>query len=453
MPAASSADDVSRIRVPSHKIRQYPTQKPVWQYVETWLLLWPLLILIARQAIILAGPARMAVNQDNPAAMAAVRGTHYYVYLDTLYFLSFVVAGYRQILLVLRQNALILATLLLAAGSAMWSASPIVTVEMSFKVGICALFACYLSTRLSTEQLMDLLMFMGLASAGLSILFVLALPSYGLFAGYAGGAWQGICNHKNTLGISMAYLLTPVFFKNGRRRGQRLLYAILLLFIIFKCQSRGAWIDTLGVLLFVGWLYLIRALRDREALLLVVLTTVIAVVIVTVGIVYFSSIVEVLGKDPSMGGRTDIYQEVWRSILKRPLLGYGFGAFWTADGIEANRIRMAVGWPIGYAESGLLEVALQIGLIGLGITVLMFGRAIIQAARLLRSRFYTPRVGWFLTMLFLALLTNIDAGWILTVDTLDWVLILIACIGLERETRLAKEAFALGAVSPSQRAA
>ena len=88
---------------------------------------------------------------------------------------------------------------------------------MCVEVGLCTLFACYLSARYTTERFMQLLIFMGVIAALLSIFFALALPSYGIFQGYAGGAWQGICKHKNALGVSMAFLLTPIFFTNHLR--------------------------------------------------------------------------------------------------------------------------------------------------------------------------------------------------------------------------------------------
>jgi exopolysaccharide production protein ExoQ len=152
------------------------------------------------------------------------------------------------------------------------------------------------------------------------------------------------------------------------------------------------------------------------------------------------------GKDPSMTGRAPIYVEVWRSILKRPLLGYGFGGFWYPGNFECQRIRLALRWPgIGYSESGLMELVLQIGFVGLGLVVAMIGKAVVQGIRLMRSPSYSPRVGWFLTILLLAALTNIEAGWLLTMDTLDWVLILVACIGLNAETNRVRTAAGVSA--------
>ena len=135
-----------------------------------------------------------------------------------------------------------------------------------------------------------------------------------------------------------------------------------------------------------------------------------------------------------MADRTEIYAEVWRSIVKHPVLGYGFGGFWSPESLEARRIGLAIGWTnIGYAESGILEVALQIGALGVALLMAMIAGAVFQGVRLLRSPHYSPRVGWFLTILFLAALTNIDAGSFMTSDKLDWLLIMLSCMGLKEE--------------------
>jgi exopolysaccharide production protein ExoQ len=407
---------------------------PVSQEVLSWLLFWPLLTLIARQAVYFSGPARTAEAFQNGAAMAGQRGAHYYLYVDLLFLLGFVLAGYRQVWTVLRRNLLVPAILSLAVCSALWSASHPITLQMCIEVGLCTLFACYLSARYTTDRLMQLLIFMGVVAALLNVLFALALPRYGIFQGYAGGAWQGICSHKNTLGISMAFLLTPVFFTGSYDRNRKLAYSVLLLFLIYKSQSRGAWFDTAGMLLFVAGLGLIRRIRARELAPLVLMATTVIVATVALGVHFWPLLATHMGKSSSMSGRTEIYAEVWRSIMKHPVLGYGFGAFWYAGNFEFQRISLALRWPnIGYAENGILELALQTGFLGVGFVVAMIAKAAIQGIRLLRSPQYTPRVGWFLTILFLAALTNIDAGWFMTADTLDWVLILVSCIGMNDE--------------------
>ena len=414
-------------------------QPPVWQQLLTWMLFWPLLCLIARQAPYFAGPARDAAFYQGKSAGTGA-DYHLYLYINMALQAGFAVAAGRRIWAALRGNVLIVAGVALIFISALWSDAPGNSLRMGVEVSLCTMFACYLAIRTSTEHLMRLLMFMGVISALASIVFALALPSYGIFAGYGGGAWSGICDHKNTLGISMAFLLTPVFFTEHYRRWQKLLYIALLLFLIAMSQSKGAWVYTAGMLCFVACLYMVRRLGRHESLLLVILLFSLGAAMIVLALHSLDTIAPMLGKTVSMTGRTEIYRQVWQSIMHAPFFGYGYGAYWFVNP-EATRVGLSIGWMnIGYSENGILELAVQLGLVGVGLVLLMLGRAAIQAIRLLRSPSYSPRIGWFLTILFLAALSNINAGWLLVSDKLDWVLILVACIGIESETRRAREA-------------
>jgi exopolysaccharide production protein ExoQ len=411
-----------------------PVESPVSQQVLTWLLLWPILTMIAQQPVYFGGAARSAAAYQNGAAAAGPRGSHSSLYVYLLFLLVFVLVGSRQIWIKLKRNPLVPGLLALAVISTLWSPTPVVTLQMCVEVGLCTLFACYLSARYTTERLMQLLVFMGVVSALLSIFFALALPAYGIFQGYAGGAWQGICGHKNTLGASMAFLLTPIFFTKVYSRERKLMYIALLLFLIYKSQSRGAWFDTAGMLLFVGCLSLIGRIRERELTFVVFVMGAVSLAAAGLAVYFWPLLATHMGKSTTMSGRTEIYAEVWRSIVKHPVLGYGFGGFWSPESLEARRIGLAIGWTnIGYAENGILEVALQIGSLGVGLLMAMIAGAVFQGVRLLRSPHYSPRVGWFLTILFLAALTNIDAGSFMTSDKLDWLLIMLSCMGLKEE--------------------
>jgi O-antigen ligase len=397
----------------------------------TALLFWPLLTLIARQTVYFSGPA----HSSYAILYGAARGSRVFLYLNYAILGAFVAVGWPGIWIRLKQNLLLSGTLVLALSSVLWTSSVKITVQMFIEISLCTLFACYLSIRVSTRQFMQILMFMGVVASLLSVLFALALPSYGIFAGYGTSAWQGICTHKNTLGVSSAYLLLPAFFATQYSRSTRCAYGLLLVLLIFMSQSRGAWFYTLGVFAFVGWLHLYRRLRRSHALLLVLITGAICASLIVLIAAYFPSLAALVGKDPTMSGRFKIYKEVWLAIVKRPVLGYGLGGFWFPGSLESQRLGLAIGWAnIGYSESGTLELALQIGSLGVAFVLGMIATAIIRGVKLLRSPFYTPRVGWFLTILVLAMLTNIDAGWFLTADTLDWVLIIIACIGLNEES-------------------
>jgi len=299
-------------------------------------------------------------------------------------------------------------------------------------------FAFYLSDRFSTEQLMRLLMFVGTVGAILSTILALVLPAYGIYHRGGGSEWQGICSHKNALGVGMAFLLTPVFF-SYQRPLLKVGYSALLLFLIGMSQSRGSWFVTAGVILFTAWVPLFRRLKSKESLLLIVATTSAAIAMVVLGLLYLDPLMRFIGKDSTLTGRTDIYLAVLESIFKHPLLGYGFGAFWVATNPEPFLIGLRIHWmTIGYAENGLLEFWLELGTVGLGLVLIMFGKAIRESVRLIRSPFYNPRVGWFTSIIFLELISNIEAGQVMVPGTINWVMTLIAFIGLAKETHEAR---------------
>jgi len=71
--------------------------------------------------------------------------------------------------------------------------------------------------------------------------------------------------------------------------------------------------------------------------------------------------------------------------------------------------------------------------VGVGLALLLFGRAIRQASKLIRAGLYNPRIGWFCTIIFLELVTNIEGGIVMAPDNLNWTLTLIAFVGLAKE--------------------
>ena len=405
----------------------------VSRQVLTWLLFWPLLCMIAHQAPLLSGPA---ASKTGFAKTAGTEGAAFHIWLYSMLALqsAIVFPAWKSIRSRLRYHPLLIAVLVCMFASALWSSSPGNTVRIGIETALCAFFTLYLTVRLSPQRLMDLLIFMGVAASLLNLACALFLPSYGVFSWYAGGAWQGICSHKNTLGSTTAYLLTPIFFSRHHGRFFKWGYAALLLFLVYKSQSRGAWADAAAMLCFVAFLQGYRRLRLHESRLYVLAIFAIAALAVALVVLNFDTLAPAFGKDATMSGRGPIYAEIWSAIMKKPLLGYGYFGFWSVDP-EAARVGIATFVGIGYAENGFLELALGLGFVGVALVGAMLVRAGIQAVALLRIPGARDRVGWYATLLFLAAMTNIDQGWLLMPYVLEWTLILVACIGLEEEWR------------------
>jgi O-antigen ligase len=403
-------------------------------------LLLPLLYLVAYGQFSFTNQPNNALMTENGDLLQTSQGIRPHVVLYYALMAAFIVTGYREIWRVMLNNKLLLAGPVFAALSAIWSEAPLLTLRTSFELTMTTLFAFYLCERFSTEQLMKLLMFVGTVAAILSIMLALFLPTYGIYHRDASGAWEGIFSHKNALGVGMTFLLTPVFFST-QRFVLKVGYGALLFFLIGMSESRGAWFMAIGVLAFAAWLGCLRRLRRTEALLLTVITIAAVIALVSLGVFYLDPVMRFIGKDPTLTGRTEIYHAVLASIAKHPILGYGFGAFWHGLNHESVIIALRIHWmSIGYSENGFLEVGLWLGTAGLSLVLVYFGRAIGQSIRLVKSRYYTPRVGWFSVILFLELITNIEGGVVLAPVHMEWTLTLIALVGLATEARRADRA-------------
>ena len=83
-----------------------------------------------------------------------------------------------------------------------------------------------------------------------------------------------------------------------------------------------------------------------------------AALIVYIGLPYLPRVLEGMGKNATLTGRTGIWGLLIRSIAKRPLLGYGYYAFWQGVKGESANVILATHWVFGYAHNGIIEICL-----------------------------------------------------------------------------------------------
>jgi len=92
-------------------------------------------------------------------------------------------------------------------------------------------------------------------------------------------------------------------------------------------------------------------------------------------------------RSANMTGRLPLWEYLIENFVgRRPLIGYGFGAFWQQPAIM-EKIRSAVGWKylVRVSDNGYMDVLLGLGIIGLliliGLLVTGFARTIKTAFR------------------------------------------------------------------------
>jgi exopolysaccharide production protein ExoQ len=322
--------------------------------------------------------------------------------------------------------------------STVWSQNPQISLQYGLFLAMNIALAFYLLERFSGDGILRLLVWVGSAAALASLLVIIFFPQYGLMnrGQYGLGAWEGIYGHKNICGEAMGLLLVPIFFVKIRSRYAllfRVFYVALIAIIIVMSRTVGADIICASSVLLIAVMKLLTKMRRADAFALSVLLIAAALGGAITAVAFAPDVLSLLGKDPTLTGRTAIWGAVMMSILKKPLLGYGFKAFWQGlNGESANAI-LSMKWPgLSYSENGVLDLWLELGGIGVALYICVFLRAVKDAAYCLR-RNASPFVMWCTLMLFIVAISNIEGGAMLFPSSLACVLPIMVYAGLRRE--------------------
>jgi O-antigen ligase len=288
------------------------------------------------------------------------------------------------------------------------------------------LFGVYLATRYSSSEILRILVWTLSIAALLSVVFAVALPSYGISSN-SRGAWRGIYPHKNALGSLMgvnAVLLLLLKPRNWRYRWALWAGVGLSVSLVLLSTSKGALVSFL-VLLTLLPLY--RSLRWNYTLAIPFLITLL-LIIGGLGIWLLENlddiVVNKLGKDLTFTGRTVLWEAVIEMIQQRPLLGYGYSAFWRGwEGPSASLLNVG-DWAVPNSHNGILDLWLDLGLVGVIAFMLGLLMNFVRAVRQMRLA-KTAEALWPLTLLTFIVLINLVESAILKQNNIYWILYVV----------------------------
>jgi O-antigen ligase len=318
----------------------------------------------------------------------------------------------------------------LALASCLWSQLPRTSLLESLYFGISVLFAFYLYQRFNQRQVLGLLLTIGWICLVSSILLALFLPKYGISQAPLG--WRGIYSHKNECAETTLFLLAGAFFApvgGLLSRLSRIAYVLLSVILILMSRSMGGCLLLAFLLAYVVVLRVVQRFPKKDGVVLVLLLLVGGVLpLFLVAISYFKEIAYLVGKDPTLTGRTTIWTAVVVSAMKRPLLGYGYKAFWTGLQGESGSVLMSNGWSFANAHNGFLDVWLGIGALGLGVILYSLIKNFRNALPCILARnFY---LSWCVTIVLLTAIHAMDEASLAHPNSLAWILYIVASIGL-----------------------
>ena len=321
---------------------------------------------------------------------------------------------------------MVFALVALAYASKYWSIDPGVTGRRTIALAINSAFALYLGATFRGAALPRLLMHTGLTMAVGSLVMVFAFPQIGVHQFDNAGLWRGLWYEKNQMGLVMvvaAVSAAACLAVDSRRPWVPLVTLALATLLVLATQSKTS---LLCLMLGVGLIGAVWTMRQGGAAMTVAAVW-LGVVLAGGGFWFWETssevVLEALGKDPSLTGRTLIWDSLMRKVAERPWTGYGFSAFWGVDSVPAAFVRQETQWPVPSAHNGWIDLLVQLGWPG----AIMAGALIGVAAALVIARLggMGAREGyWSLAYMAVFLLLSLSESVLLNHAGLPWTLML-----------------------------
>ena len=267
--------------------------------------------------------------------------------------------------------------------SVLWSDDPGVTLRRQVAFSLILVFCAGCTAFMAKEQLT--LFIVGLVALNL-IASTLQELIRGDFHPFAAGSRFGGTVSPNTLGAGLALAVIVLFWYAWRFRGsprrRSICAAIVFLFFLYLTGSRTSLAGLVAALTFSALLIGLRKYRKEPYLIVSVLmlvsggTAAVALVgasdakFLDAGGLSSTFRTERDGDFVSdLTGRNVIWQVCLRYAAQRPVLGFGYGAFWTGNRLDAVAAEMK--WSAYHAHCAYLDVFLQTGLLGTVLYILL----------------------------------------------------------------------------------
>jgi O-antigen ligase len=235
-----------------------------------------------------------------------------------------------------------------------------------------------------------------------------------------GDAWNGAFVQKNE--FARIIVLTGILILMRVRRTIAATGVIAIsVGLIALCRSKTA------LVVFVAMLILLRIFRLRrwgsKALIAGIAGILLVTTLLSVAI-DLDSMAGLLGRDSTLTGRTNIWAMALENIAERPVLGYGYNAFWNvAPGAE--RINTILHWKVPHAHNGFIDLTLQLGIVGLVLYIGIYFVAIRRALNLANETQEQEAI-WPLTFVTFTLLYQVTESTILAGNTIIWMVFVSA---------------------------
>ena len=240
--------------------------------------------------------------------------------------------------------------------------------------------------------------------------------------------WHGTFDHKNHMAAFLVFGLATVLVLDRRRTTRWLTVAGIGVLLAGSLSATGV---SGALLVMAGWGWSRLLVRARPVDVLPAFVTASLAAAALAGIAVAANVSSILGvydKSVDLTGRTPIWSAVLGAIRERPFTGYGWGGILRIERPSPRTLEIwrEVGYPVPHPHSGVLDVVVQLGWIGLALYVVVIGLTVVLAVSVARRR--ADLATWVLlvlaAMVVMSISENVLLGpWLLVVIVIRSVLL------------------------------
>ena len=270
-------------------------------------------------------------------------------------------------LAIIRRNVLLLSWPLLAIASAIWSVMPSISIYHGLQLLMTVLVGVLLAVHVKLFRVIQLFFVALTIGAVICLIFVFVSPGTAIAPG---GEWTGLFRHKNVLGMTMAtqVITGACLFLQGWRPGFTAAAATLGVGMLLMSRSGSALVS-----LTIAMTLLLAVFVYRRGHMVFVFSMGVLLSALAAGLLYtdaaridiVESVLDSMGKDSSLTGRTLLWEFGMDAFQERPWLGFGYHAWWATGETAAETLRMVTKFQLFMFHNNFLEVAVAFGVLGL----------------------------------------------------------------------------------------
>lgn len=345
---------------------------------------------------------------------------------------------------------------LFAVMTLIWSEEPSLTLRRAGSLGLTTAFGFWLAFRFTPLQLFRLLVLMGVTILVVNFSVIQIQPTrgihqtYDLVTAHHAGSWRGLFGHKNDFGrliaLTTAILTIGFVFGAGGRFLRWLALPLIGLAAVMITNSNSSQSALLSTTVPVAVLLVLamRPMSPSGRSLLLVVAVPFAIMASMSAQLIFEYVLGLLGRDATLTGRTIIWEGVFLSLGNNTILGGGYGAGWQ---YVEPRLTALTGADVGHAHNGFLDLAVDIGVVGLGMTLFFMLWLLSFAFRSLMRGVHPEIATVALMVVIYSLIGNVAGSFLLQHNSLYWV-VMVASFAMLRRAPYSDQQAALRRARP-----